>query len=102
MNIVRNFFMIGTWLCLATTSYTQLPDGTFMHTPSILVTGGAGYIAAPTILLLTQNNYHVVVIDRKPVAEFQLPQLINNNNVTYIQADYADTHALNTICTAYP
>lgn len=37
---------------------------------TVLVTGGAGYIPAPSILTLTQNNYHVVVIDRKPTTDF--------------------------------
>jgi UDP-glucose 4-epimerase len=69
---------------------------------SILVTGGAGYIAAPTILLLTQHNYHVVVLDHKPQAEFQLPQLLENKTVSYVQADCANVDVLHTICTAYP
>lgn len=68
------------------------------HRQSILVTGGAGYIAAPTIALLTQKKYHVVVLDIKHLSEFQMSQLIEQKRVTYVQADYADVAALTEIC----
>lgn len=89
------------FFCVAICSqniFSQKEATAMNNRPSILVTGGAGYIAAPTIALLTQKNYHVVVIDTKQVSEFQMPQLLEQQHVSYVQADYADVAALTALC----
>lgn len=68
---------------------------------TILVTGGAGYISAPCILTLAQNQYHIIVLDHKPAIEFPLFHLIAGKQVTYIQADYADVAVLKSLCVQY-
>jgi UDP-glucose 4-epimerase len=69
---------------------------------SILVTGGAGYIATPTVLLLVQHGYHVVIIDHKPQTSCVLTSLIERKQVTYIPSDYAHVANLRLICAQYP
>lgn len=66
--------------------------------PSILVTGAAGYIASACILNLVQQGYQVIALDCKPINKFALSAA---KSIIYIQADYADTHVLKTICQRY-
>lgn len=50
--------------------------------PSVLVTGGAGYIGSHVALVMSQHDYEVFVIDRKIKKQFPWAHCI--------QADYAD------------
>lgn len=68
---------------------------------TILVTGGAGYIAAPSVLLLLQNNYQVVVVDKKPEKLFALRAFFGTEQLVYIQADYANTEMIKDVCTSH-
>lgn len=68
---------------------------------TILVTGGAGYIATPTVFLLTQKGYHVVIIDHKPQNACALSSLIEQGQITYVPSDYADIANLRLICAQY-
>jgi len=61
--------------------------------PSILITGGAGYIGSHIGLVLSQNGYDVIIIDHKVNKQFPW--------ATYIEADYADETALADIFTKH-
>ncbi len=78
--------------------------------PTIVVTGGAGYIGSHTALLLSQKGYKVIVLDTfkhhqhvpHPFEMTTLTQLIHFDNleeknagqISVLTADYADTHVL--------
>lgn len=64
--------------------------------PSILVTGGAGYVGSHIALLLAQLGYSVIVLD-----SFVHHQPFNPSWATVIKADYADTAVLSHIFTTY-
>jgi UDP-glucose 4-epimerase len=68
---------------------------------AILVTGGAGYIAAPSVLLLLQEGYRVVVIDKKPAEQCSLLNYFGTDQLVYVQADYANTKIIQEICENY-
>ncbi len=65
-----------------------------LQSPTVIVTGGAGYIAAPSVFYLVQAGYKVAAIDRKPFSAFPLPQLCADGSVTYYQGDIADKTVL--------
>lgn len=54
-----------------------------MDNITVLVTGGAGFIGTHTVNHLLQQNYNVIVIDRKTQPKY-------NNNVKYYQMDLVD------------
>jgi len=67
-----------------------------VHKPTILVTGGAGYIGSHTSFLMKQNGYNVVILDH------------NKNNLAHtqswaktIEGDYGDEALLHSIFTQY-
>lgn len=64
--------------------------------PTILVTGGAGYIGSHTAHALAQLGYNIVVID-----SFLHKQQFNPPWATIIKKDFADIAALNEIFTTY-
>lgn len=62
--------------------------------PTVLITGGSGYIGSATVLYMMQNGYNVVIIDKvKPKSQV--------NNVIFIEADYADQDKLDYIFSNY-
>lgn len=92
---------------------------TSLHTqPTIVVTGGAGYIGSHTALLLAQQGYNVIVLDTfrhhqvvpHPFKKMSLTDLIysSKNNtqnkydtISVIMEDYANTHVLEQIFEHY-
>jgi UDP-glucose 4-epimerase len=68
----------------------------FRMQPTILVTGGAGYIGSHTAYLLAQQGYQVIIID-----SFIHNQYFNPRWATVIKSDFADTVALEKIFTTY-
>ncbi|MDR3550080.1 MAG: UDP-glucose 4-epimerase GalE [Candidatus Babeliales bacterium] len=73
---------------------TTLMNGHLMTKPTILITGGAGYIGSHTALLMSQKGYNVIIIDM-----LIHDQLFNHPWATLIQKDYADKQALHEIFT---
>ena len=68
-----------------------------MNNPTILLTGGAGYIGSHTAFLLAQQGYRVVIVDR-----LMHQQTFNPPWATaIINADFADNEVLNHIFTTY-
>lgn len=65
--------------------------------PTILVTGGAGYIGSHTALLLSQLGYQVVIVD-----SFVYKQQFCPSWATVIPQDIEDQEALEKIFNAYP
>ena len=90
MKITNLFFSILA-LCSIIT-YTK--DGSMQ--PTILVTGGAGYIGSHTAWALTQKGYNVVVLDT-----FNHDQQFNPPWATIIKKDFADPQVLEDIFTNY-
>lgn len=64
---------------------------------SILVTGGAGYIGAPSVFYLLQQKYKVIVIDKKPLEGFSLKHLVTPQ-LQYYQADYGNRELIEKLC----
>lgn len=64
--------------------------------PTILVTGGAGYIGSYTAWLLTQRGYHVVVLDALKQGQ-QFPF----SWATFVYGDYGDATLLEQLFTSY-
>lgn len=103
--MINNFFKLSLF-CLITNCLA-------ISSPSILITGGAGYIGSATVLLLLKKGYSIIVIDKKlPTSKFynnspkvsnleqlkKIPFLRSTNNarnVTFIKADFANTKILN-------
>ncbi|MDR3214229.1 MAG: UDP-glucose 4-epimerase GalE [Azoarcus sp.] len=73
--------------------------------PTILVTGGAGYIGSHTCLALLRSGYDVVVIDdysnSSPVALERVERLAGRRFSAVLQADVADVAALDSLFIAY-
>lgn len=88
--------------------------------PTILITGGAGYIGSATTLYMLQKNYNVIVIDKKlPSSSFfessvkvQDATLIHRqsfpktdrdeaSHVLFIQSDFADKATLKELFTSF-
>jgi UDP-glucose 4-epimerase len=66
-----------------------------MPTKTVLITGGAGYIGSHTGLLLMQQGYHVIILDR-------ISKPINNiPGALYICGDIANRSLLNDIFNLY-
>lgn len=63
-----------------------------MIPPTVLITGGAGYIGSHAALFMAQKGYRVVIIDNKK---------INCDWATSIQADFSDKNVLNEIFQQY-
>jgi len=62
--------------------------------PTILVTGGAGYIGSHTALLMAQKGYNIIILDTLIHG-----QTFNHPWATLVQKDYADTTTLDEIFT---
>ena len=68
--------------------------------PTILVTGGCGYIGSHTVLELLNKNYDVVVVDNFSNSSFESlrrVQKITGKTVTFYEADIRDTAAMESI-----
>lgn len=63
---------------------------------SILITGGAGYIGSSVAYSLSQQNYHIIILDT-----FVHQQTFDQKNATIIKADFAQEEALEKIFTTY-
>ncbi len=59
---------------------------------TVLITGGAGYIGSAIAHVLTQNNYHCIILDT-----FVHNQHFNQPHTTLIRADFGDNEILNSI-----
>ena len=57
--------------------------------PTVLITGGAGYIGSHTAYLITQKGYEVIIID-----SFEHGQSFNHTWATCITSDFANTKTL--------
>jgi UDP-glucose 4-epimerase len=62
--------------------------------PSILITGGAGYIGSHTAFYMVQKGYKVIILD-----DFSQNQEFNVSWATIIKADFADEKILEDIFT---
>ena len=68
--------------------------------PTILVTGGCGYIGSHTVLELLNKNYDVVVVDNFSNSSFESirrVQKITGKEVTFYDADIRDREAMEKI-----
>lgn len=68
--------------------------------PTILVTGGCGYIGSHTVLELLNKNYDVVVVDNFSNSSFESirrVQKITGKEVTFYEADIRDCVAMEKI-----
>jgi len=70
-----------------------------VNKPSILVTGGAGYIGSHISLLLAQQGYQVIIVDVSPSEDARL----GTPNITplFYQSDFANTQLLHEIFTKH-
>ena len=64
--------------------------------PTILVTGGAGYIGSNTVRLLVDKGYQVVVLDNLSHGQHFYPDWVR-----IIKADFADQSILDQLFTHY-
>lgn len=64
--------------------------------PTVLITGGAGYIGSHTAYLMVQKGYNVVIVD-----SLQHGQTFDHTWATCITADFADEKTLNNIFQTY-
>lgn len=64
--------------------------------PTIVITGGAGYIGSHAAYLMAQKGYHVIIIDKLVHG-----QTWPHTWASCIQADYADTDVLSSIFTKH-
>ena len=72
--------------------------------PTILVTGGCGYIGSHTVLELLNKNYDVVVVDNFNNSSFESirrVQKITGREVTFYEADIRDCEAMEKIFAAH-
>jgi len=69
-------------------------NGQLMPHPTILITGGAGYIGSHTALLMSQKGYRVIILDT-----LNHDQTFDHPWATLIKKDYADKDALHEIFT---
>ncbi len=67
-----------------------------MKQPTILVTGGAGYIGSHTAWLLARQGYQVVILDT-----FYQQQLFNHPWATVVRGDSGDAALLEALFTTY-
>jgi len=65
--------------------------------PTILVTGGAGYIGSHTAFLMAQKGYNVIILDNNPT-NFNVIRIW----ATIIEGDYADEAILHSLFSQYP
>ncbi len=68
--------------------------------PTILITGGCGYIGSHTVLELLNKNYDVVVVDNFSNSSFESirrVQKITGKEVTFYEADIRDSEAMEKI-----
>lgn len=68
--------------------------------PTIIVTGGAGYIGSHIAQLLASLNYHVIIIDDLS-QQGNIAALTAMHHITFFQADFADTKLLDLLFTTY-
>jgi len=74
------------------------------HT-AILVTGGAGYIAAPSVFSLLKNNFQVIVVDKKPLSYTSTgygAEMLAQGKLVAFQGDYGDQELLRKVAQTYP
>ncbi|KKP27199.1 MAG: ExoB [candidate division TM6 bacterium GW2011_GWF2_30_66] len=64
--------------------------------PSILITGGAGYIGSHTAYLMSQSGYNIIILDT-----LNHKQSFDHNWATLIKSDFADTKVLKNIFSNY-
>jgi len=65
-----------------------------MNKPTILVTGGAGYIGSHTSFYLAQQGYNVIVLDSFRHNQYLPKSFTENKNITIIKKDFADQETL--------
>ena len=73
--------------------------------PTILVTGGAGYIGSHTCVELLENGFEIVIIDNlsnSKIESIRRIERITGRSVTFHQADINDATALTRIFQAQP
>lgn len=86
---MKLFIIIGFVSCCW---YYSLAES-YVAKPSVLVTGGAGFVGSHIALFLSQKGYEVVILDRKIKQRYSW--------ANYIEADYDDEHALEDIFRQY-
>lgn len=75
------------------------------NTPTILVTGGAGYIGSHTCVELLQAGYQVVVVDNlsnSKTEALRRVESITGKRISFYQMDICDVHALNRVFAKHP
>lgn len=73
--------------------------------PTILVTGGAGYIGSHTCVELLTHGFEIVIVDNlsnSKIESIRRIERISGQNVRFHQADINDANALNRIFQAQP
>ncbi|MBI2775614.1 UDP-glucose 4-epimerase GalE [Candidatus Dependentiae bacterium] len=70
--------------------------GFLVNKPTVLITGGAGYIGSHVGLLCARANYHVVILD-----SFVHGQHFNPTWATVIHGEYANSEILKNIFSTY-
>jgi UDP-glucose 4-epimerase len=72
--------------------------------PTILVTGGAGFIGSHTVLALLEQNYHVVVIDNlsnSSAESLRRVEKLTGKEVIFVEGDVRDKALLTNLFTDY-
>jgi len=72
--------------------------------PTILVTGGAGYIGSHTCVELLEQNYNVVVVDNLSnscEAALERVEKITGKKISYIWADVTDFNAMDSVMESF-
>ena len=81
-------------------AYRHILKGFNMHSPTILVTGGAGYIGSHTCIELLNAGFYVLVIDNlQNSSEESLKRVadITGKSVTFIKGDVRDKELMKEI-----
>lgn len=75
-------------------SLYSLPQSTKNDTPSVLVTGGAGYVGSHVSRTLLALGYRVVVLDTLLFGKESLKDLITHKNFTLVDGDVTNLETL--------
>lgn len=81
---------------LSCVSYSLYESENKRMKPTILITGGAGYIGSHTAYIMAQKGYQVIILDN-----FLHDQTFNPPWATIIKKDFADADTLHSIFTTY-